>query len=188
MPSLKQPKMRDHFPVYQKFLAGKKSIDQDRITMRKHERRNNMVGNSPLSYAFLEGEKKFVVEISVENKGNYKLQLWANYFGDFPCFRFDSAGSVHCNPENGSGLRKRQVTTPHFHKFNENGVEIAYKTVKLASQSESDAIVGDCKRGLEHFCQEAKLACNQTAYPSLTLDQEELDLSSDDPLNGVSFS
>src|ERR1700678_2834233 len=119
MASPKRPKMRDDYAVYQKFMEGKKLIDRPCITMQKHERRNKRIGHSPVTYSFLEGEKKFVVEISVENKSNYRLQIWANYFGDFPCFRFDSLGAAHCNPEDGSGLRKRQVTTPHFHKFNE---------------------------------------------------------------------
>ncbi len=96
-------------------------------------------------------------------------------------------GNAHCNPEDGSGLSKRQVLTPHFHRINDAGVEVAYRSDLLNRPSDANRIVDDCTLGLEHFCQEARLACSQQAYPDLIIKQGVMDLSSDDPLNGVSF-
>jgi hypothetical protein len=77
--------------------------------------------------------------------------------------------------------------TPHFHRFNDGGVEVAYHSDLLKRPSDAERIVGDYALGLEHFCQEARLACSHKAYPELVINQGVMDLSSDDPLMGVSF-
>ena len=190
MSNTPQAKVKEHYPAYQKFLEEKKTIEHNQLKVDKRPKstRNNMIGSSPVIYSALEDWKKFEIEISVEDKRKYKLRIFANWFCECPCFRFDAAGRAHCNRDDGSGLPKRRVLTPHFQKFSKEGVEYAYKSVKLLSEFDSNAIVGDYRLGLEHFCQEANLACNQTAHPELVINQTEFDLSSDDPLNGVNFS
>lgn len=188
MPRRLPDRIKNDFSAYHRFLSDKKTVEHQKVKMAKHANKNKFTGKSSIAYAVIQGDKWFEAEISIEDRKAYRLKLFANYFDDGPCFRFDSKGRGHCNPETGRGLKKRQVLTPHFHKFNEQeNVEIAYKTAKLNEDSESKRIVGDYKCGLEHFCQEAKLLCDHSVYPELEIDQDELDLSSDDPQNGVSF-
>lgn len=181
-------KIKDHFPAYRRFLFDKKTIDLPKIGMVKQAKKNNLHGKAGVSYAVIQGDKWFEVEVSVDDRKNFHFRLFANWFDDGPCLRFDSQGRGHCNPESGRGLRRRQILAPHFHCFREKEtVEVAYKTARLSEDSECSLIVGDFRLGLEHFCQEARLSCNHSAYPELTIDQDEFDLSNDDPQNGVTF-
>ena len=49
-----------------------------------------------------------------------------------PCYRFESDGGTHRNPsEEGITLKQRQIPTPHFHRYNEKGENIAYKNYRF---------------------------------------------------------
>jgi len=136
-------------------------------------RKKNFAGRTAVVYAAIQGDKAFEVEISITDKSHYYFRLFAYWFDSGPCLRFDSKGRSHCNPENGEGLRQRQVPTPHFHKFDEKEkVEIAYKTPKLRGV-DCDLIVSDYKLGLEHFCQEASLGSDHTGHPVLEIEQTQ---------------
>jgi hypothetical protein len=179
--------IKDNFANYLRFLSDSKSTEHGQIKLSRSGAKKNFVGRSAVIYAALEGEKAFEAEISVEDNSHYFFRLFAYWFDSGPCLRFDSKGRSHCNPENGEGLRKRQVLTPHFHRFDEKEkVEIAYKTPKLRG-ADCHLIVGDYRRGLEHFCQEARLCYGHTGQPVLEIIEAELDLSSEDPLNGVNL-
>ena len=185
--------IKDAFVAYSRFVKEPKALEHKKIKATKPPavvagvKRNNVLGASGINYEGVHGRKWFGVEISLEDRHKYHLRIYADVFGDGPCFRFDSKGRAHSNPETGTGLRNRQVRTPHFHKFNEEGVEIAFQTATLREESESSRIVSDYKFGLEHFCQEARLTCNDGTHPLLELEAGEFDLSSGDPLNGVPF-
>lgn len=186
MPRHKPGKIKDNFAEYVRFLTESKSVEHDRIKMSPVAGKKSFMGRSAVSYAPVQGDKAFEAGISITDKTSYSFRLFGYWFDDGPCLRFDSKGRPHCNPENGQGLRKRQIRAPHFHKFIENEkVEIAYQTPILGK--DGDSIVKDYKLGLSHFCQEARLTCNPSGTPVLEIEQGELDLSSEDPLNGVSF-
>jgi hypothetical protein len=180
-------RVKSNFGDYQRFLSERKFVERCKIKMEQGKPKKNFFGKTAVIYAPIQDDKLFEAEISADDKCHYHFRLFAYWFDDGPVFRFDSKGRPHCNPEDGSGLAKRQVIAPHFHKFQrEKGVEIAYRTPKLGV--ESDSIVGDYRLGFEHFCQEARLSCNPTGQPVLEMIQDVLALSSDDdPQNGVSF-
>jgi hypothetical protein len=180
-------KVRENYAIYCAFLDEWKTFERDQISLAEDIHRKNRRGSSQIFYLTLEGQKRFEAEISIQNRKHYRFKIFAEWFGGMPLFRFDSQGKAHCNPEDGTGLRARQVLTPHFQRYRDSGVEIAYHTPVLKKPEEVEQIVADCILGIEHFCQEAKLKCNQKAYPALVIEQELMDLSSDDPLTGVSF-
>ncbi len=182
------PKIRQEFATYSEFLSGQKTIGERAIALAELPTRSVRRGDASVTCAVVDGQKRFEVEVSVSNPRNYKLKVFAEWFHEGPCFRFDSQGNAHCNPEDGRGLAARQVLTPHFHRFNDDGVEIAYKSSVLAQERQAAAIVNDSALGVAHFCQEGKLACAGSDYPQLVFDQPELGVVSEDPLDGVRFS
>jgi hypothetical protein len=186
MPRQIPRKIKDNFADYSRFLSQSKTTEHNRIKMVRGGPRKNLMGRTSVMYASISGDKALEAEISVEDQRCYHFRLFAFWFDEGPCFRFDSKGRGHCNPENGQGLRKRQILAPHFHKFDEKeNVEIAYPYTYI--RGEDSLSVADYNIGLEHFCQEARLSCNPTGSPVLEIIQGELALSSEDPQNGVSF-
>jgi hypothetical protein len=186
MPRQKPAKIKENFADYKRFLETTKTVEHHKIPLAKTADRKNHKGRTAVNYPTIQGDKIFEAEICVEDATHYRFKLFALFFDPGPVLRFDSKGKAHCNPEWGQGLRNRRISTPHFHKFFEEfEVEIAYKTPKLGQRSSFK--VGDYKLGLEHFCQEASLSCNPSGTPVLTIEQGELALTSEDPLNGVSF-
>jgi hypothetical protein len=187
MPRQIPGRVKDNFADYERFLTEAKKVEHHQIEMASMGDKKNLIGKTAVVYSPIQGDKAFEAEISIRDTSHYYLRLFAFWFDDGPCLRFDSKGRPHCNPETGQGLRKRQIRAPHFHKFDEQEkVEIAYQTPILGKDGSS--IVKDYKLGLNHFCQEARLSCNQSGdSPVLVIKQGELDLSSEDPQNGVSF-
>ncbi|GEM_PF-2673952 len=183
----KSKKIEAHFSTYTTFLSDKKTIEQEEITLRLNTKQRRKEGESAIIYAVIQGKKRFEAIASSHVKNKYQFYVFADWFDAGPCFRFDSQGQAHCNPEDGRGLKARKIETPHFHKFNKDGVEIAFHSAELQRPSAAEAIVNDIKSGIKHFCQEGCLTCGQNAYPRLISEQELMDLSSDDPLNDVSF-
>ena len=179
--------IHEHFEMYRKFISDEKLLESDRVILREHKTRNNRQGGVGVVYSEIDGGKRFEAEISYGDRRKYKLRIFADRFGNAPCFRFDSFGRAHCNPEEGFGLLARQVLTPHFHRFNDHGDEIAFHSGLLKNPKEADKIINDPALGVQHFCQEANLKCDKKAYPELVVHQGEMDLSIDDRLNGVSF-
>jgi hypothetical protein len=180
-------KVRENYAIYCAFLDEWKTLEHEEIFLKEIEKRKNKTGSSQIFYLTLEGKKRFEAEISIQNQKHYRFKIFAEWFGGMPLFRFDSQGKAHCNPEEGTGLRARQVLTPHFQRYRGDGVEIAYHTPLLKKPETVEKIVGDYILGIEHFCQTAKLKCGQKSCPVLIMEQELMDLSSDDPLTGVSF-
>ena len=75
----------------------------------------------------------FTVEIKqkIDAERHYSINLYCpTFMACRPCFRFDSDGHVHMN-RNGKPLLQRRIPTPHFHEFDEQGREIAYRTERI---------------------------------------------------------
>ena len=120
----------------------------------------------------------------------YGFRVTAKHFHEKPCFRFDSGGPAHINPETGDGLPARMVPTPHFHRVDNRGILIAYQTAPLLNPAERDRIVSDPQRGANLFCQEGKLFSPSGGFVVVKFFAAELDLSNHkivDPLAGATF-
>lgn len=181
-------KIQQNYQSYCGFVETPKTISAQAIPLNILTSHNVRKGKADVVCNNYGGLNFFEAEVNPRNKKRFKFKIFADCFGPDPCFRFDSQGESHCNPEDGRGLVFRQIHAPHFHKFNSDGVEIAFKTPVLEHENQADAIVSDYTLGVAHFCHVGRLNCGDQAYPEIILDSGELDLSSDDPLNGVTFS
>lgn len=114
---------------------------------------------------------------------SYGLNLRAKRFCPQPLIRFDADGLAHTNPFPDVPLPERQVRPPHFHKFNDAGVEFAYKTHFL-NENEA-AVQQDINMGLAHFAEEANVVIDEPL--SAVQKQMTFRPTSNDPLEGVPF-
>ena len=181
------PKIREEYSAYCEFLAGVKTLALDTVALREGGRGGVRQGSVGVSWEGVSGAKRFQVEVSKDFRNGYKVKVFAEWFFPGPCFRFDSQGKAHCNPEDGRGLVARQVLTPHFHRFEQSGIEIAYKSAVLNDAAKAAAIVAQCGLGVAHFCHEGRLGCATRDYPEVVFDQADWDFAGQDPLAGVAF-
>ena len=75
-----------------------------------------------------------------------------------------------------------------FHKFNENGIEIAYKTDKLLDEKESKALE-DINLCIIHFFHESNTRLKEADFPEVKILSNSLGLSfkSDDPNENIDY-
>ncbi len=133
---------------------------------------------------------KLVVESKIGNKRDFKFKLMAPEYIDKPFFRFDSAGQPHYNRLPGVELPKQKVYTPHFHKFDAEGRNIAYKTEALNKESEREALLNDITLCMAHYSDESQTYFQSKNYlevvqtPPTELD---FDSNNDNPTEGVDY-
>lgn len=179
--------IRESFPDYQGFISHQKVVNSSKIVLREHKARDNCRGSSEIECPCIGGAKKFEAEVSLAYSGKYKLRVFADRFGPGPCFRFDSYGRAHCNPEDGRGLVSRRVMTPHFHRYDRDGNEIAFQTAPLREHDAAGRIASDHRVGVRIFCDEVNARDGAGNYPELVTEQATMQLPIEDPLSGISF-
>src|SRR5690606_38262052 len=123
----------EKFEFYERLVSGKKNTLCDAINVNSVGNNNKILeSNVEVSHCDpLEDSMYLTVEVNKKNQGNFKFKLKYNKFIPAPFFRFDSVGKTHRNKIDGVSLKELQITPPHFHKFNKEGFEIAYKTEQL---------------------------------------------------------
>lgn len=180
----------DKYELYQDLVQGRKITSSEIITLSKVGNNDKILESSvPVSHhAGYEDGFSLMVEVNKKNQGNFKFKLIYNSFIPAPFFRFDSIGKTHWVKIDGIKLNHQQITTPHFHKFNELGVEIAYKTEKLNDPQEAKALE-DIDLCLAHFCHESNLRLNDEDFPTVEIMPQTLGLHTydDDPNQNVDF-
>lgn len=130
-----------------------------------------------------------ITEQNASKRSHFEIKLRARHLCEEPFFRFESDGPPHHNNIETIPLPERQVTTPHFHMFNEDGLWIAYKTPVLNDAGQAAAIRGDINLGLAHFAQESNLRNPKGGMPVVAEPQPSLLPQDDtDPLAGKSFA
>ena len=133
------PIIKQNFAVYEEFLKRTKSVRAAIVSLVQASENSGYEGEAPLD-CDLEGNSKFTAHASRNQPRKYGLKLFAEYFGNPPCFRFCSAGRSHLNPETGNGLPARAVPTPHFHWVDKNGILVAYQSVALLDKKQAAEI------------------------------------------------
>ena len=173
--------VKNKFDYYQEIGSTEKKLSAPVIYISQ---RANQVhydkGEVPLESTF---PQKLTLEVEASNATirDFKFKIFERSFMQRPCYRFDSDGEPHNNLGD-IPLPERQVTTPHFHKFNEAGIEIAYKTPFLKENEELNR-----KLGLEIFAAEENIVCD--SIPKICREDELIppeDVIAD-PLQGESF-
>ena len=174
--------IKSNFDYYQAIASTeKKLVDPVIIISKRHDHVTRDKGEIPLK-STLPASLKLEVEASNISSQDFKFKIFDRALMPQPCYRFDSDGEAHNNLGD-IPLQERQVTTPHFHKFNESGVEIAYKTAELNKISASL----DRKLGLSIFAAEENISYD--SIPDIRRDEELIPPENvvTDPLQGEQF-
>ncbi|REG84106.1 hypothetical protein C8N41_1077 [Winogradskyella sediminis] len=182
-------KVKEDYLYYKKLLSERKSIFSEVIEI-------NEVGNNANTLEFEEVVKQeimgakmlFIVNVKCSNYKFFQFKIRAKEYIPYPFFRFDSDGDTHRNRVDGITLVENAVTTPHFHKFNEKGTEIAYKTDKLLNEKEAKALE-DINLCVAHFFHEANLRVKENSFPQVKISSNSLgiDFSKTDPNENIVF-
>ena len=142
-------------------------------------------GDQPIAFESGVESGHLAVNLNCEKTKSFKFRLHCDAFMPMPCYRFDSDGAAHENPaDDNVPLRQRTVPTPHFHRFDHKGRNVAYRPESL--QEKEQEILASPVSALQLFCAEENISL--PVPPSFI--QETLPLGVDsfeDPLEGVDF-
>ena len=174
------------FNRYRQIKTKEKRLCADTILLHASQNHpSNQLGNLQVQFADGSEMAHLNVDLNVDKTKSFKFRLMCDSFMPQPSYRFDSDGQTHRNPSaEGVTLKQRQVPPPHFHRFNEKGINIAYRTDVLIGNEEES--LRDYNKALKLFCQEENI---QTGA-RLAVEPETLQLGTcefPDPLEGVEF-
>lgn len=188
--SSKQHKIiQENYSFYNSLLEERKSIFSEVVEINKVSNNANIIEEAlPVSHPSLEDEMILIVDVKINNHNFFQFKLRYKPFFPKPFFRFDSDGDTHWNRIDGIPLNQQKVTTPHFHKYNEDGIEIAYKTDKLLDERERLALE-DINLCVVHFFHEANIRLKEDDFPVIRIMSNTLGFSQIkvDPNKNINF-
>jgi len=189
MASKKVSEIAENYDYYKKLLEERKSIFTEVIEI-------NSVGNNANTLEKIEKVKHpitsddltFTVNVKVKNHNFFQFKLRYEKFCPKHFFRFDSDGDTHRNNVDGIPLGKQSIPTPHFHKYHESGIEIAYQTDKLLDENEKKALE-DINTCIAHFFHESNTRLKEDDISEVQIMTNTLGLSfsSNDPNENIDF-
>lgn len=183
------PEIKDNFLFYTQLLQERKSIFDAVIDIAEIGNNNNTLEQKTnLQHINLSEAIEMIVNVKINNHRFFQFKLRCRDLSGVPFFRYDSDGETHRNYTENIPLSSQQVTTPHFHQFNEEGICVAYKTEKLLNEDEMRALE-DINLCVAYFCQISNIWPVKDDYPTITINSKELplELTEIDPLLNVNF-
>lgn len=183
------PEIRDNYSFYNSLLRERKSIFDELIEISNPSNNANYLEKTTsLKHTSQSNEILFIVNVSISNHKFFKFKLRCKDLSDRPFFRYDSDGVTHRNYDSNIPFKEQQIPTPHFHFYNENGVNIAYKTSHLKNELECKALE-DINLCIIHYCHEANIRLQENEFPSISISPATLqfDLFETDPNSNVNF-
>jgi len=185
--------IKDNYGCYTQLIEGQKEIQTPLIVLdeAKKSRRNDIREKSvDIRHADIPDNIIFTAEARSDDFDNFKFRLRCPIFDEKPLFRYDSKGPAHRNYGLDVSIDKQQILTPHFHKYNQEGIEIAYKNNILKDSTQANA-VKDISLCVGLFCHEANIALSNGNMPELIADSGRLPFPAEDepldPLSNVIF-
>ncbi|WP_138435172.1 hypothetical protein [Winogradskyella algicola] len=189
MGTTKSLKVKEDYSLYNRLLEERKSVFTEVIEVNK-------VGNNANTLSQIEDVKQevlskeviLIVDVKLNNHNFFQFKLRCKDYIPNPFFRFDSDGETHRNRIEGIPFEEQAITPPHFHKFNESGIEIAYKTEKLLDENERKALE-DINLCIIHFFHESNTRLKEDSFPEVKILSNSLGLSfkSDDPNENIDY-
>lgn len=182
--------IKKDFKTYTELNVNRKTIlvspIDDLIIKKRHP--SLKVGISNGIHQTLNRNLIFEVEVKVDNIKDFKFKIFCSEIFDAPFFRFDSSGSTHKNNDPEIPLKDQRITTPHFHRYNCKGIELAYKTAALQSPEQTKNLE-DINVCIMHFCEESNTRYKTSDFPEIILQKGELGYTfiNDDPNKNVEF-
>ncbi len=183
--------IKNNYSQYKELLANNKHVDDKVIILDglKKNHFNTRQKHVKVEHPTIQINMELLIESNIENKKDFKFKLRASELTGEPFFRFDSDGPSHCNPLDEVSLSESKIDTPHFHKFDEKGRNIAYKTPALLNEKQTEVLLNDVSLCMAHYCDESKTFSNQQYIEIIQTPSNELDFETDEfnPLEGVKY-
>lgn len=181
-------KIKDNYSFYRNLLEERKSIFSEVIEVKSLLNKKLFEENIPVKHPEVVDDMILIVDVSVNNYKYFRFKLRYKEYVDKPLFRFDSDGVTHWNYVDGIPLTEQQVKTPHFHKFNEDGIEVAYQTIQLKNEETKKALQ-DIEFCIAHFFHECNIRVNNVDFPTIKVNPDQLDFTYEkiDPNENVMF-
>jgi len=183
-------KFKEDYATYKILLNDRKSIFESVIDINEvGNNANTLEKIEDIEHITLKKNIDLIVNIKVNNNKFFQFKLRCKDFCEIPFFRFDSDGDTHRNYlENTTKLDAQKVETPHFHLYNEDGLNIAYRTPQLENIEQRKALE-DINLCVYHFFREANIVLPNDALPKIKIKGGSLDLdfSNDDPNANMIF-
>ena len=179
---INQAVLRD-YPRYEKIVTDWKRLKSKNVEFSASQtHKTNQVGNADV-YCEADGEDcKLNVDVNVERQKTFRFRLFCKTFMKEPCVHFDSDGCAHERPSSPDcPLRQRMVRTPHFHRYDEKGRNIPYRTAEL--DVDEEAILCNVHRAFALFCNEENSELPELPLQGILHEKAEFN----DPLEGVPF-
>ncbi|UNY99858.1 hypothetical protein MQE36_05795 [Zhouia spongiae] len=189
MGATKSLKVKEDYSLYNRLLEERKSIFTEVIEVNKVGNNANTLSQAEdVEQEVITEQVILIVDVKLNNYNFFQFKLRCKDYIPNPFFRFDSDGETHRNRIEGIPFEEQAVTPPHFHKFNENGIEIAYKTDKLLDEKESKALE-EINLCIIHFFHESNTRLKQDDFPEVKISSNSLGLSftSDDPNENIDY-
>lgn len=183
-------KFKEDYSTYKLLLEDTKSIFDNVIEINATGNNANTLEKiESIEHKSLNKDIDLIVNVKVNNNKFFQFKLRCKEYCNIPFFRFDSDGDTHRNYfENTTKLDAQQVKTPHFHIYNQDGLNIAYKTPQLENEKDRKALE-DINLCIYHFFREANIILPNNHLPIVQIKGGSLDLdfSNDDPNANMTF-
>ena len=170
---------------YRLFMESEKKIECPVVVSKeKQNHRSSLYVEGPVSGDNHIDCVKYNCELRDKRIDNYSISLVTDCISKKMLFRLDQGNGTHRNNLSGIALEEQSVPTPHFHKYTDDGHDIAYQTQNLRDNS-----MVDIYDGFKLFCNEANIIGDEEQEISLVVYQDGVIPFEDekDPLNGISF-
>lgn len=174
---------------YVSFMAStKKMAHKLSVKEKKRNHCNSLTGSVNLNSQYSFGnEVQLCCEIRNEDSFNYSLGILSDKLEDKMLARLDEGNGTHRNKYDDIPLSEQSVSTPHFHKYDEQGRFLAYKTPSLEALKGEELCIED---GFKEFCLEMNIVGKDGGEGVIEYLGQGLfvrDPVEKDPLNGVTF-
>lgn len=151
------PEIKNNYDLYNQLLKERKSIFTEVISISKNGNNKNYLEESvDLEHNSYDGKTILIINVKVNKLNYFHFKLKCKEVFPKPFFRFDSDGGAHRNYIDEIPAEEQQVTTPHFHFYNQEGINIAYKSDALKDEIQRKALE-DISLCLSHFFQESNI-------------------------------
>jgi len=182
--------IKNKYAFYQDLLEKRKSIFESVIDIKEiSNNANYLEEKSETTHSTLNNLIDLIVTVKKNDYKYFQFKLRCKDLSETPFFRYDSDGIAHRNYENKDKiLKEQQVTTPHFHHYNEDGLLLAYKTKSLLNEKEREALE-DINLCITHYFQESNIRLNKEDYPTIIINSTEIpyEFEEDDPHSNIYF-
>lgn len=143
------------FEAFQDFMHAPKYTKTPIIIKEKRpQHESSLEYNKSLDCAVPFGNSYISIEVKNGDSGNFSAKLMTDEIASKMILRYDSAGATHRNNFKDIPLLEQRVTTPHIHRYDNQGRLIAEKTDDILKNPK---VASDIKYGFPIFCKEGNI-------------------------------